>query len=277
MCYAKPGPRCSGHTRKEYNSAVERHGADSPQAMKALDGWLRTPEGIKQLRSEGQHDLAQRFERERADAIKAYHQQQRAEALNASLDEVRDSLRDEFEVEYNRRYSDHFEGDYEVKDVKVERDASGEPVVAVEWEYVHGGSITSETNYQMIDGGVNDPIEYYHTAEHKTFEDEAEAINETGAFDVVDNAEESVARADEVLRTRLGSDVRITHTTAPAFDAETVREYWTSRINEESLIDDLDPDDEGDNKRLTLMETHALATDETKAAARARLAEQEED
>lgn len=74
MCYPKPGPRCSNHTRKAYNRALEKHGADSPEAQGALIAWLLTPEGIKHLRSQGLHDLAMDYERERAEQIKEYHE-----------------------------------------------------------------------------------------------------------------------------------------------------------------------------------------------------------
>lgn len=135
MCYAKPGPRCSGHTREEYNSAVEQHGADSLQAMKALDGWLRTPEGIKKLRTEGHHDLAQQYEQERADAIKAHNV-----GVALAKPEVIERLNDLARGYRPRGYfpAAHLgDENFEYHEATVTRDEDGMPVLWLEYVEKH--------------------------------------------------------------------------------------------------------------------------------------------
>lgn len=78
MCNAKPGPRCSYHTRKELKDHVMKlrhavkNNADAETIArlkdshdKAKEAWLRTPDGIAQLESHGKVELARVYENER--------------------------------------------------------------------------------------------------------------------------------------------------------------------------------------------------------------------
>lgn len=74
MCYAKPGPRCSGHVRKELSAAIEKHGKNSPEAKAAAEAYLHTPQGIKRLKESPEAEdraLGLRYEREYRQAVRA--------------------------------------------------------------------------------------------------------------------------------------------------------------------------------------------------------------
>lgn len=81
MCYAHPGPRCSGHMLLLMQQHIELYNEHPTPENKArmkqsVENFLRTPEGIKRLREEGglfNILLARRFERERKAKIMAYH------------------------------------------------------------------------------------------------------------------------------------------------------------------------------------------------------------
>lgn len=72
MCYAYPGPRCSGHTRAAFIQATKDYGPASPEARVAFDAWLKTPAGIKKLREMGDDRLADAYAAARADSIRRY-------------------------------------------------------------------------------------------------------------------------------------------------------------------------------------------------------------
>lgn len=80
MCYPKPGPRCSSSAMKVLQRAYAAERANPTEANKqatrdAMDAWLRTPDGIATLRGYGDKkslDLADQYERERAEKIAAY-------------------------------------------------------------------------------------------------------------------------------------------------------------------------------------------------------------
>lgn len=98
MCYPKPGPRCSSHARADYlaaqkhtqkvlaeipeegeRGAWEQAGYEQARAneeAKRLE-YLKTPEGIKRLRAQGDNTLAKLYEVERATQIRAYKKQKR--------------------------------------------------------------------------------------------------------------------------------------------------------------------------------------------------------
>lgn len=84
MCYAYPGPRCSGHTRAAFIRATKDYGPASPEARVAFDAWLKTPAGIKQLRAEGHHDLADAYAAARADSIRRYKTVKAGQAASQS-------------------------------------------------------------------------------------------------------------------------------------------------------------------------------------------------
>lgn len=72
MCYAYPGPRCSGHTRAAFIRATKDYGPASPEARVAFNAWLKTPAGIKKLREMGDERLADAYAAARADSIRRY-------------------------------------------------------------------------------------------------------------------------------------------------------------------------------------------------------------
>lgn len=83
MCYPSPGPRCAAHTKADYLSAFEdlkKASEDGDyeayeEARKATESakesWMRTPEGMRWLRENGQGDLAEVYRVERDASIAA--------------------------------------------------------------------------------------------------------------------------------------------------------------------------------------------------------------
>lgn len=76
MCYPKPGPRCSNHTRAKMNKAAkvlkEEMSYEAMAAYKeAEDAWLSSPAGIKHLRARGDYAEATRRATLRENAIAA--------------------------------------------------------------------------------------------------------------------------------------------------------------------------------------------------------------
>lgn len=109
MCYAKPGPRCSGHTRQALESAKEA--VDSALSAQdhdsyiraredvdaAQDAYDRTPEGIESLRADGEDELANQYEQERADALDAYKRLHGSKDAGIALYEHPSALEDAFQ------------------------------------------------------------------------------------------------------------------------------------------------------------------------------------
>lgn len=96
MCYAKPGPRCSGHVQRDIKAAEAAYysnpTAENFEVLSAAqDALMRTPEGIKKLRAEGHHELAQVYETERATAIDEHKRWENAKAVASKFSTTRDS------------------------------------------------------------------------------------------------------------------------------------------------------------------------------------------
>jgi len=108
MCYPSPGPRCAGHTKAEFIAAREslREAIESGDygryetARKASDAareaWMRTPEGMRWLRKNGDTELADQYNIERDASIAAMKAARSAKDEAVSTEEF-----DNEELEYS--------------------------------------------------------------------------------------------------------------------------------------------------------------------------------
>ena len=83
MCYPSPGPRCAGHTKAEFITAREalkdaiesgdygQYEAARKATESAREAWMRTPEGMRWLRKNGDTELADQYKTERDASIAA--------------------------------------------------------------------------------------------------------------------------------------------------------------------------------------------------------------
>lgn len=232
MCYAKPGPRCSAHTKEalaKAKVAYKEHPCDETKQalLEAKQDWNESPEGIKEAEAkaaaatdpaekEKLERRARAFREARESKIEAFHRAEYEKDM-ALISPIDNALYDP-ELNSVKRYDENYSG-FVFQGVDIQRSAA---LIELEYDEV----LDSTSVYQLLDNGeltLEDLREPYNPS--KIADDANWARSDNVIESLVATNEEDIDKVREIA----GDGWEITYKVNRYITPRVVAEYYEQR------------------------------------------------